>query len=950
MKRLFTLLVALLATHAIHAQLNIIQLGHKIFPQNLSDIWGYVDSAGNEYALVGVRNGTSIVDVTDPYNPVELFFTPGPNSIWRDIKVWKHYAYVSNETGSGIKIIDLQYLPDSIQTWYWTGNNGVNFTSAHNVFIDEKGYLYVIGSDYGQGGAIIANVDSNPTNPVVETVYNLAYIHDLFARGDTMWSAEIFNGWFAAVDVSNKAPATLPLGSILATQTTPNTFTHNCWLSDDGRTLYTTDEQPNAFIGAFDVSDLNNIQELDRVQSNPGSMVIPHNVFVRGNFLIISYYRDGVVVIDATHPDNLIETGFYDTSPLSGDGFNGCWGVYPYLPSGNILASDIENGLFILRPTYTQACYLEGHVRDSSTYAPLNGVMVSIAGYPDAQTATNPLGAYKTGLADSGTYQVLFQKLGYLPKTITVNLQNGITSVVDVDLVPLVPFTYSGQVVDSLTGQGLDHAVVMLQTGLATYTAITDTLGNFTFSNIYEDTYDLYTGRWDHVTGHKGNLTLNASSAPLTIRLKKGYYDDFLFDFGWTVSGNATTGMWTRDLPKGTKLYNFIPANPGEDVAGDFGKECFVTGNGGGGVGTDDIDNGYTLVSSPLMDLSAYQDPILRFDRWFFNAGGAGNPNDSLRIWIEDSSGTYPLDLAVNGDPGESQWVTKHYRLNNYLIPGPNTSLKVYAADRNPGHLVEAGFDFFQIYDSIYPPVAHFEALPDSGCQPLTVQFHDLSDNQPVSWQWILPGSVSGGSSQQNPLVVYDTSGIFNVTLIVSNSSGSDTLTLAGLITVWEQPEIKLSFTPDSGGGNGSATATVTGGLPPYLYQWNDPAQQTTPTASGLPAGTYHVTVTDQKGCTATDTVTIPLNTGLPDGRPGIFTLSPNPASDHLRITWSGQQSLKNWTIEIFDPAGRLVFMQKAGMPRNHWVLNPDLAAGMYTIRINAEGVNSWQKQISIIR
>ena len=52
-----------------------------------NDIWGYVDPMGNEYALLGVRSGTSIVDLSDPANPLEVAFIPGPQSVWRDIKV-----------------------------------------------------------------------------------------------------------------------------------------------------------------------------------------------------------------------------------------------------------------------------------------------------------------------------------------------------------------------------------------------------------------------------------------------------------------------------------------------------------------------------------------------------------------------------------------------------------------------------------------------------------------------------------------------------------------------------------------------------------------------------------------------------------------------------------------------------------------------------------------------
>src|SRR5688572_19042580 len=85
----------------VAAQSNLTHLGHLFYPDGLSALWGYEDIAGNEYALVGVRTGTSIVDIsTDPSNPNELFFLPGPYSIWREMKVWNQHAYVTNESGN----------------------------------------------------------------------------------------------------------------------------------------------------------------------------------------------------------------------------------------------------------------------------------------------------------------------------------------------------------------------------------------------------------------------------------------------------------------------------------------------------------------------------------------------------------------------------------------------------------------------------------------------------------------------------------------------------------------------------------------------------------------------------------------------------------------------------------------------------------------------------------
>src|SRR6185503_5322829 len=134
---------------------------------------------------------------------------------------------------------------------------------------------------------------------------------------------------------------------LVATQVTPGAFTHNTWLTDNSHVLLTTDEVSNAYLTAFDISDPFNITELDRIQSQfPGSGSIVHNTHVRNDFAVTSWYRDGITVVDVSRPANMITTGYYDcNATLSGSGFNSVWGVYPYLPSGNIIISDIEQGL-----------------------------------------------------------------------------------------------------------------------------------------------------------------------------------------------------------------------------------------------------------------------------------------------------------------------------------------------------------------------------------------------------------------------------------------------------------------------------------------------------------------------------------------------------------------------------------------------------------------------------
>lgn len=328
--------------------LNMDLVGNLPYSQGTNDIWGYADGS-SEYALVGTVTGFSVVDVTNPSNPIELFFIEGSSSTWRDIKTWGKYAYVTTEAEDGLLIVDLSDL--SGQTYVYTQEF---FLTSHNIYIDENGYAYIFGADTGNGGAIILDLTIDPMNPTIAGIFDDYYLHDGMVRGDTLWGSAIYAGVFSVIDVSDKSNP-----SIMSSYPTSCQFTHNAWISDDNNYLFTTDETSGCYIGSYDVSDIYNIQEIDLVQEWTGDgaygqqeEVIPHNTHVFGDYLVTSYYTSGVTIIDASDPFNLIEVAYYDTSPSSGGSFDGCWGAYPYLPSGLILATDQQEGLFVLHTPY----------------------------------------------------------------------------------------------------------------------------------------------------------------------------------------------------------------------------------------------------------------------------------------------------------------------------------------------------------------------------------------------------------------------------------------------------------------------------------------------------------------------------------------------------------------------------------------------------------------------
>ncbi|MCB9265276.1 MAG: choice-of-anchor B family protein, partial [Lewinellaceae bacterium] len=413
MKRTLLLLFIAALWQSGNAQLNMTLLSQVNYSQSLNDVWGWYDeNSGIEYGIVGLRNGVSIVSLENPEDAQEVAFVPGPSSTWRDIKTWGHFAYVTNETSNGLLVIDMSGLPDNVSYIEWTPNlpNLGTLSSCHNLYIDEFGYCYLAGCNLNAGGMLILNVDTQTGEPQFVSAGPSVYAHDVYAKSNIMYSSEIYAGNMAIYDVSNKNDIQL-----LATQQTPFSFTHNIWVNDEETVAFTTDERGDAPVAAYDITDLNNIEELDEYRPigtiNQG--VIPHNVHVWNNYLLVSYYSDGGRVVDASRPTNLIEVGNFDTFLGGNGGYNGAWGLYPFFPSQTVLVTDQTNGLFVLQPNFVRACWLEGVVTDSLTGALLNDVEVVIDSEQPNLGTTDAFGKFETGQAISGTFNVTFSKLGY---------------------------------------------------------------------------------------------------------------------------------------------------------------------------------------------------------------------------------------------------------------------------------------------------------------------------------------------------------------------------------------------------------------------------------------------------------------------------------------------------------------------------------------------------------
>lgn len=685
------------------AQLNMSLLSQVQYDEALNDVWGWVAPDGTEYALVGVRNGISIVSLADPRRATEVAFVPGQNSRWRDIKTWGNFAYaVADQRGTtdGLFVIDLSNLPESASYTQWKPalDSLGTLEKCHNLYIDEHGFCYLAGCNVNDGGVIFLDVKSTPGNPVYVGKGPSTYSHDVFVRDNRMYSSEIHDDRLGIYEVTDKSEPVL-----LATQVTPEEFTHNAWLSDDSKVVFTTDEVRNAPVTAYDISDLDDIEELDqyRPAATLGMDVVPHNVHVWKNWLVISYYTDGGIIVDATKPDNLVEVGNFDTFLGGNGGFNGAWGLYPFFESEKVLVSDISNGLYVLQANYVRACYLEGKVTDINTGQQLNGVKVEILSDQVNVDFSNPAGNYKTGQEKAGRFNVRFFKEGYKRKVVEVELNSGETSILNVKLEPENVFRIGGRTVDIIEGTAAPNAFIRVFNDYYTYQTRSDANGDFSLEGVYEDNYSIEVGAWGFQYKIFENILID-DFAGITLGLEgKIYRDDFYFDFDWinTADETVSAGFWDLGEPYGTTFFG-EQANPGLDIQEDWGDRCYVTGNiplQSNQAAAGDLDNGKVTLISPKMDLQNFEDPFLTFYYWFYNAGGEDTPDDAIDVFLANGNDTV---LITSITESQSAWQKAEFHLGGDISLTNNMTIIFETSDlEETSHIVEAGIDGFLLTD-----------------------------------------------------------------------------------------------------------------------------------------------------------------------------------------------------------------------------------------------------------
>lgn len=494
-----------------------------------NDCWGYVSPSGREYAIMGLEGGFGFVDITNPTNPVIVDTVSGPVSLWHDVKVLGHYAYGVSEGGSGIQVMDMSDIDngDVRLVRNWTGGG---YSTSHNIVANpESGSLWVVGTNIGNGGLIHIDI-SNPELPSIDGGWTDMYVHDAqvvnwkngpLAGREIAFCAGGFSGGFSStglriVDVTDPNNT-----QTLATLFYNNAgYAHQVWISEDQKFLYLNDELDEGSSVAVTTTRIINIEDPQNPvfvgTSTTGLAAIDHNLYMRDGVMYQSNYRSGLRVFDALDPANPVEIASFDTYPGSDSAqFNGAWSNYPYFPSGNIIISDIERGLFVVR--------LDAQLRPMA-------------------------------LSNAGTLPEYVSPAGGEVLTAKPIIRDGV-SVASVDLM-------------LNTGDGFSP-IAMSDNGDGTYSA---TLPVVPCGDDIEYYFSAET-----TEGFVATFPTNGSSDPLSAPVYSDVIEVFVDNCetnnGWSVSGSVADGAWTRGVPIG----GGDRGDPANDQDGS--GSCWLTDN-----------------------------------------------------------------------------------------------------------------------------------------------------------------------------------------------------------------------------------------------------------------------------------------------------------------------------------------------------------------------------------
>jgi len=158
---------------------------------------------------------------------------------------------------------------------------------------------------------------------------------------------------------------------------------------------------------------------------------------------------------------------------------------------------------------------------------------------------------------------------------------------------------------------------------------------------------------------------------------------------GWASSlGTATRGAWVREDPVGVSVTGGL-SNPEDDTTPAPGVACWVTGSGGGGANSNDVDGGSTTLTSPRFGAPHIQALSLTYDRWYYDDSAS---SDSFKAEVSSDGGASWTLLEQRVTPTNG-WAPFSADLLALLAPSDDMRLRFTATDGGTDNVVESAVD-----------------------------------------------------------------------------------------------------------------------------------------------------------------------------------------------------------------------------------------------------------------
>jgi len=360
----------------------------KSFPDETfyNGIWGFTKGI-REYALQCSNIGLHILDVTTTTIIVVQTIIMEGGDIYRDVATHDSYAYIGAQAGENpdAYVVNLTQLSGTAVA-HGTNSNPITTNNIKNIGEEGWGHttnvwnglLFLNGAGTkANSGCRIFDLLEDPMTPRYITTYIGGDCHDSYGQTigdrDILFSADGVYGKYRLLDITNirSTSSSSPQSSIPQIGETEymNVYAHQNVVSDDGTTLFVTDESNEVDIAVFDISILSNPRLISTFQWSGEQTerdAIVHNGAILGDYLLVAYYNAGLRVFDISNVTSIEEVGNYETyrNPDGKAGifdkdindlvtggiqnFDGAWNVAT-LQSGKILISDTISGTFVVQ-------------------------------------------------------------------------------------------------------------------------------------------------------------------------------------------------------------------------------------------------------------------------------------------------------------------------------------------------------------------------------------------------------------------------------------------------------------------------------------------------------------------------------------------------------------------------------------------------------------------------